>query len=154
MLTQITHCLWEQEVIAVSSAAFRLSDAYFGQGHSFHGTGGRGSKKAQLRYSVRLLRSMVSLANLTVNQDLCDQGAISLLLGKMHTAQCSMLTWSNCVQFLSNCVQFLSSCTIFQMNKKKTESFVDRGNLKDVTVRQRSMQDLKEFKIHCLQVLY
>ncbi|XP_031441920.1 cilia- and flagella-associated protein 69 [Clupea harengus] len=56
-------------------------DAYFGQGHSFHGTGGRGSKKAQLRYSVRLLRSMVSLANLTVNQDLCDQGAISLLLG-------------------------------------------------------------------------
>ncbi|KAL2080316.1 hypothetical protein ACEWY4_024109 [Coilia grayii] len=56
-------------------------DAYFSQGHSFHGTGGRGSKKAQLRYSVRLLRSMVSLDKPVINQDLCDQGAISLLLG-------------------------------------------------------------------------
>ncbi|XP_048085313.1 cilia- and flagella-associated protein 69-like isoform X2 [Alosa alosa] len=55
-------------------------DAYFSQGHSFHGTGGRGSKKAQLRYSVRLLRSMVSLANPIINQDLCDQGAISLFI--------------------------------------------------------------------------
>ncbi|XP_070995542.1 cilia- and flagella-associated protein 69-like isoform X2 [Oncorhynchus clarkii lewisi] len=55
-------------------------DAYFGQGHSFHGTGGRGSKKAQMRYCVRLLRSMVSLGNEAINQDLFDQGAISQLL--------------------------------------------------------------------------
>uniref|UniRef100_A0A674CXB9 Cilia and flagella associated protein 69 n=1 Tax=Salmo trutta TaxID=8032 RepID=A0A674CXB9_SALTR len=56
-------------------------DAYFGQGHSFHGTGGRGSKKAQMRYCVRLLRSMASLGNEAINQDLFDQGAISQLLG-------------------------------------------------------------------------
>ncbi|XP_063040762.1 cilia- and flagella-associated protein 69-like [Engraulis encrasicolus] len=56
-------------------------DEYFCHGHSFHGTGGRGSKKAQLRYSVRLLRTMVSLAKPVINQDLCDQGAIGLLLG-------------------------------------------------------------------------
>uniref|UniRef100_A0A8C7CZV2 Cilia and flagella associated protein 69 n=1 Tax=Oncorhynchus kisutch TaxID=8019 RepID=A0A8C7CZV2_ONCKI len=55
-------------------------DAYFGQGHSFHGTGGRGSKKAQMRYCVRLLRSMVSLGNEAINQDLFDQGAMSQLL--------------------------------------------------------------------------
>ncbi|XP_023831175.1 cilia- and flagella-associated protein 69 isoform X3 [Salvelinus sp. IW2-2015] len=55
-------------------------DAYFGQGHSFHGTGGRGSKKAQMRYCVRLLRSMASLGNEAINQDLFDQGAISQLL--------------------------------------------------------------------------
>uniref|UniRef100_A0A674CWH2 Cilia and flagella associated protein 69 n=1 Tax=Salmo trutta TaxID=8032 RepID=A0A674CWH2_SALTR len=54
-------------------------DAYFGQGHSFHGTGGRGSKKAQMRYCVRLLRSMASLGNEAINQDLFDQGAISQL---------------------------------------------------------------------------
>uniref|UniRef100_A0A6Q2XL57 Cilia- and flagella-associated protein 69 ARM repeats domain-containing protein n=1 Tax=Esox lucius TaxID=8010 RepID=A0A6Q2XL57_ESOLU len=56
-------------------------DSYFGQGHSFHGTGGRGSKKAQMRYCVRLLRSMTSLGNKAINQDLFDQGAISQLLG-------------------------------------------------------------------------
>ncbi|KPP76908.1 hypothetical protein Z043_103707, partial [Scleropages formosus] len=49
-------------------------------GHSFHGTGGRGSKKAQLRYCLRLLRTMASLANETLNQDLCDEGAITQLL--------------------------------------------------------------------------
>uniref|UniRef100_A0AAZ3RLE8 Cilia- and flagella-associated protein 69 ARM repeats domain-containing protein n=1 Tax=Oncorhynchus tshawytscha TaxID=74940 RepID=A0AAZ3RLE8_ONCTS len=58
-------------------------DAYFGQGHSFHGTGGRGSKKAQMRYCVRLLRSMASLGNEAINQDLFDQGAISQLLAIM-----------------------------------------------------------------------
>ncbi|XP_071378837.1 cilia- and flagella-associated protein 69-like [Centroberyx affinis] len=56
-------------------------DAYFGQGHSFHGTGGRGSKKAQMRYCIRVLRSMTSLGNEPINQDLCDQGVINQLLG-------------------------------------------------------------------------
>ncbi|XP_039977015.1 cilia- and flagella-associated protein 69-like [Xiphias gladius] len=56
-------------------------DAYFGQGNSFHGTGGRGSKKAQMRHSIRVLRSVTSLGEESVNQDLCDQGAINHLLG-------------------------------------------------------------------------
>ncbi|CAL8298824.1 unnamed protein product [Lota lota] len=56
-------------------------DTYFGQGHSFHGTGGRGSKKAQMRYCVRALRSMTALGDELIHQDLCDQGAIGQLLG-------------------------------------------------------------------------
>ncbi|XP_046875685.1 cilia- and flagella-associated protein 69-like [Hypomesus transpacificus] len=56
-------------------------DAYFGQGHSFHGAGGRGSRMAQMRYCARLLRAMASLGNEAINQGLCDQGAISQLLG-------------------------------------------------------------------------
>ncbi|XP_061679212.1 cilia- and flagella-associated protein 69-like isoform X2 [Syngnathoides biaculeatus] len=56
-------------------------DAFSGQGHSFHATGGRGSKKAHMRYCVRLLRSVTSLAHKTLNQDLCDQGTIHILLG-------------------------------------------------------------------------
>ncbi|XP_068790868.1 cilia- and flagella-associated protein 69 isoform X2 [Struthio camelus] len=55
-------------------------DPFFGQGNSFHGTGGRGSKLAQMRYSLRVLRSVVSLYDDAVNLNLCDQGAISQLL--------------------------------------------------------------------------
>ncbi|XP_038598196.1 LOW QUALITY PROTEIN: cilia- and flagella-associated protein 69 [Tachyglossus aculeatus] len=56
-------------------------DPFFGQGNCFHGTGGRGNKRAQMRYSLRLLRAMVSLGEETVSQDLCDQGAIKQLIG-------------------------------------------------------------------------
>ncbi|POI31822.1 hypothetical protein CIB84_004427, partial [Bambusicola thoracicus] len=55
-------------------------DPFFGQGNSFHGTGGRGSKLAQMRYSLRVLKSVVSLYDDAVNLNLCDQGAISQLL--------------------------------------------------------------------------
>ncbi|KFP71279.1 Uncharacterized protein C7orf63, partial [Acanthisitta chloris] len=55
-------------------------DPFFGQGNSFHGTGGRGNKLAQMRYSLRVLRSVVSLYDDAVILNLCDQGAISQLL--------------------------------------------------------------------------
>uniref|UniRef100_A0A3Q1H9H8 Cilia- and flagella-associated protein 69 ARM repeats domain-containing protein n=1 Tax=Anabas testudineus TaxID=64144 RepID=A0A3Q1H9H8_ANATE len=55
-------------------------DTFFGEGHSFHGTGGRGSKKAQMRHCIRVLRSVTSLGEESVNQDLCDQGTINQLL--------------------------------------------------------------------------
>ncbi|XP_015709005.1 cilia- and flagella-associated protein 69 isoform X2 [Coturnix japonica] len=55
-------------------------DPFFGQGNSFHGTGGRGSKLAQMRYSLRVLKSVVSLYDDAVNVNLCDQGAIGQLL--------------------------------------------------------------------------
>lgn len=58
-----------------------ISDSYFGRGQSFHATGGRGSKKAQLRHCIRVLRSVTSVGDETINQDLCDQGAIGQLLG-------------------------------------------------------------------------
>ncbi|RLW11636.1 hypothetical protein DV515_00001504, partial [Chloebia gouldiae] len=55
-------------------------DPFFGQGNSFHGTGGRGNKLAQMRYSLRALRSVVALYDDAVSINLCDQGAISQLL--------------------------------------------------------------------------
>ncbi|NXG04835.1 CFA69 protein, partial [Sakesphorus luctuosus] len=55
-------------------------DPFFGQGSSFHGTGGRGNKLAQMRYSLRVLRSVVSLYDEAVKLNLCDQGAIIQLL--------------------------------------------------------------------------
>uniref|UniRef100_A0A673B0X3 Cilia- and flagella-associated protein 69 ARM repeats domain-containing protein n=1 Tax=Sphaeramia orbicularis TaxID=375764 RepID=A0A673B0X3_9TELE len=57
-------------------------DAYFGHGNSFHATGCRGSKKAQMRLCIRVLRSVSSSGEESVNQDLCDQGTINHLLGK------------------------------------------------------------------------
>ncbi|NXQ20152.1 CFA69 protein, partial [Peucedramus taeniatus] len=61
-------------------------DPFFGRGHSFHGTDGRGNKLAQMRYSLRALRSVVALYDEAVNTNLCDQGAISQLLGLLKYA--------------------------------------------------------------------
>ncbi|NXF03046.1 CFA69 protein, partial [Smithornis capensis] len=55
-------------------------DPFFGQGNSFHGTGGRSNKLAQMRYSLRVLRSVVSLYEDAVNFNLYDEGAINQLL--------------------------------------------------------------------------
>ncbi|XP_042331530.1 cilia- and flagella-associated protein 69 isoform X2 [Sceloporus undulatus] len=62
------------------------NDPFFAQGNSFHGTGGRGTKLSQMRYSLRVLYSVVSLCDDAVNLDLCDHGAIHQLLGILKTA--------------------------------------------------------------------
>ncbi|NWH94727.1 CFA69 protein, partial [Aegithalos caudatus] len=61
-------------------------DPFFGRGNSFHGTGGRGNKLAQMRYSLRVLRSVVALYDNAVSINLCDQGAISQLLDVLQYA--------------------------------------------------------------------
>ncbi|NXE62800.1 CFA69 protein, partial [Calcarius ornatus] len=55
-------------------------DPFFGRGNSFHGTGGRGTKLAQMRYSIRALRSVVALYDDAVSRNLYEQGAVSQLL--------------------------------------------------------------------------
>ncbi|KTG46863.1 hypothetical protein cypCar_00044426, partial [Cyprinus carpio] len=55
-----------------------------GRGHGFHGSGGRGGRKALLRYCVRALRSVTSVEHEPLRQDLCDQGAIGQLLGVLR----------------------------------------------------------------------
>uniref|UniRef100_UPI0037E9BCAF cilia- and flagella-associated protein 69-like n=1 Tax=Semicossyphus pulcher TaxID=241346 RepID=UPI0037E9BCAF len=64
-------------------------DCYFGQGHSFHGTGGRGSKKAQMRHCIRVMRSVTSLGEESVNRELGDQGIIYQLLGILMQMEAS-----------------------------------------------------------------
>ena len=60
---------------------FVSADGFGGQGNSFHGRGGRGSKRAQMRHCLRLMRSVVSTEDEVVLQDMSDQGAINQLLG-------------------------------------------------------------------------
>uniref|UniRef100_A0A8C1LVR9 Cilia- and flagella-associated protein 69 ARM repeats domain-containing protein n=1 Tax=Cyprinus carpio TaxID=7962 RepID=A0A8C1LVR9_CYPCA len=59
-------------------------DSSSGRGHGFHGSGGRGGRKALLRYCVRALRSVTSVEHEPLRQDLCDQGAIGQLLGVLR----------------------------------------------------------------------
>ncbi|XP_071812719.1 cilia- and flagella-associated protein 69-like [Apostichopus japonicus] len=61
-------------------------DDFAGHGNSFHGLGGRGNKRAQMRYCLHLMRSMVSLRDSSVNQDLTDQGAINQILDILQSA--------------------------------------------------------------------
>nr|ACI62513.1 hypothetical protein [Oryctolagus cuniculus] len=63
----------------------KSEDPFFSHGNSFHGSGGRGNKFAQMRYSLRLLRAMVSTEDETVNTDLCENGAIQQLTGIFKT---------------------------------------------------------------------
>lgn len=51
-----------------------------GHGNSIHGVGGRGNKRAQMRYCLRVLRSVVSTGDELALQDLADQGAINQLI--------------------------------------------------------------------------
>ncbi|KAK2830703.1 hypothetical protein Q5P01_018634 [Channa striata] len=58
-----------------------LLDWCVGKGPSFHGTRDRGSNKVQMRFCIRVLRSVTSEGDESVNQDLCDQGTLNHLLG-------------------------------------------------------------------------
>lgn len=58
------------------------TEDFGGHGNSFHGTGGRGNKRAQMRHCLRLLRSVVSTGQEVVIQDLADQGAINQIISK------------------------------------------------------------------------
>lgn len=61
-----------------------LHDTCSGRGHSLHGSGGRGSQKAQVRWCVRVLRAVAAVQHQTLLQDLCDQGCIGQLLGVLR----------------------------------------------------------------------
>jgi len=61
------------------------NDEFSGYGNSFHGTGGYGNKRAQMRYCLRLVRSMVSTGTEAVLNDMVDQGALHQLTGILKT---------------------------------------------------------------------
>ncbi|CAJ1082976.1 cilia- and flagella-associated protein 69-like isoform X2 [Xyrichtys novacula] len=88
MLDDFMSCHGNQYLVVLLNWCV-TQDSYFGQGHSFHGTGGRGSTKAQMRYCIRLLRSLTSLGEEQVHQDLCDQGLFNQLLGILMQIEAS-----------------------------------------------------------------
>lgn len=58
----------------------KILEDYVGYGNSFHAKGGRGSKKAQIKYCLRMIRSIVTTNSEPAIQDLTDQGVLDILL--------------------------------------------------------------------------
>lgn len=86
-------------------------EEFCGQGNSFHGTGGRGNKKAQMRHCLRLMRSVVSTEDELVLQDLADQGAINQLIGVLNTAFTQKTDENDSVEIeMQSDILFVLSC--------------------------------------------
>ena len=68
-----------------------VDDRYKSQGHSFFGKDGRDNKQSQLRYVLRLLRSLVSTRHERILLDLCDQGIIPTITGSISISKESFL---------------------------------------------------------------
>ena len=71
-----------------------LIDEYQSQGNSFFGKGGRNNKRSQLRYILRLFRSLLSTRDERVQLDLCDQGIIPSITSR-KTRLCPLLLFSS-----------------------------------------------------------
>ncbi|KAM6899608.1 cilia- and flagella-associated protein 69 [Xenentodon cancila] len=94
--------------------------------HSSHGPGGRGRKKALMRYCIRVLRSVTSQREETVNQDLSDQGIINQLLGilmqtEVNSEEDDVVT----VEIMSDIQMILSALCETNMHRK--ELFGSKG---------------------------
>ncbi|XP_068942292.1 cilia- and flagella-associated protein 69 [Petaurus breviceps papuanus] len=100
-------------------------ETFFSQGNSFHGTGGRGNKFAQMRYTVRLLRAMVSLGNDVVNQDLCSHGAIKQLIGILKIAVNRLKEEAIVLEIKSDILLILSG--ICENHSQRKETFGTEG---------------------------
>lgn len=91
---------------------------FSGHGNAFHGAGGRGNKKAQMRGCLRLLRAVVSHGDEITNQDLCDQGIISQLLSEYTTYQIANLKLLQVFNWFWIFHNFMLRMTMLQMNGK------------------------------------
>ena len=73
------NCHGSNRLLVFLEWCIKNRDDYAGYGNSFHAKGGRGTKKAQLKYCLRVLRSIVTTGNEQAIQDLADQDALSVL---------------------------------------------------------------------------
>ena len=74
------------------------ADEYQSQGHGFFGKGGRNNKRSQLRYILRLFRSLVSTREDRIQLDLCDQGIIPSITGRLATGDCVYRSFSRLLE--------------------------------------------------------
>lgn len=101
-------------------------DDYGGHGNSFYGMGGRGSKRAQMRYCIRLIRSMCSTGDEEVLQDLTDQGLIAQLIAILDS--CSHSTDSNdAVDIELQCDMMLILASLCDEDVHRKELFGESG---------------------------
>ncbi|KAL8615408.1 hypothetical protein ACOMHN_036228 [Nucella lapillus] len=96
-------------------------DRFGGQGNSFFGSSGRGSKKAQMRQCLRLMRSIVSTEDELVLQDMADQGATNQLIGVLNMAFIKTTEKYDAVEIeMQSDILFILSClTESDMHRKE-----------------------------------
>lgn len=90
------------------------------QGNSVCSEEGRGIKKVQVLYCIRVLRSVTASGDETVNQDLCDQGLINQLLGKLFSSA-QFLCSSKFYQCFENTSFFLGILTQMEANPEEKD---------------------------------
>ncbi|ETE58110.1 hypothetical protein L345_16170, partial [Ophiophagus hannah] len=125
----------ELQLLAIATLAtmapLLIEDYMLCQGNTrlllFHGTGGRGTKLAQMRFCLRVLNPIVSLGDDAVNIDLCDQGAIHQLLGILKFTTTNYKDSALVMEIQSDILLILSTLC---------ESNIHRKNNVSLTVKQ------------------
>ncbi|CAH1788088.1 unnamed protein product [Owenia fusiformis] len=93
---------------------------YGGHGNSFHGAGGRGNKRAQMRRCLQLLRSMISTGHEGISEELVDQGAINQITTILdNVSHSSEDDDAIDVEMQCDMLFLLSSLTEFDMHRKE-----------------------------------
>ncbi|XP_030849365.1 cilia- and flagella-associated protein 69 [Strongylocentrotus purpuratus] len=101
-------------------------DDFAGHGNAFHGKGGRGNKRAQMRYCLHLMRSVVSLNDSEVNQDLVDQGAINQLLDILLSATRSSIE-DDAIDVEMQCDMLFILSVLCESNIHRKELYGEKG---------------------------
>ncbi|KAF6022274.1 CFAP69 [Bugula neritina] len=118
------------------------SDDYAGHGNSFHGSGGRGNKRAQMRYCIRIIRAVVSTKDEAVLQDLVDQGTINQIMGILvSAANSSDVDDAIDIEMQSDMLIILSS--LCEMDIHRKELFGSEGHGIDIVTHYLKMNPVK-----------
>ncbi|CAH8602307.1 unnamed protein product [Schistosoma intercalatum] len=116
-------------------------EPFLGQGNSFHGIGGRNSKRAQLRYSLRLIRSLVETNDERIITDFVCQGLIQFLIPlicpissrvKLERSHDELFKFGNLLFTEKHSVKENNSQTIYsdyQQYLKQTKEIMEEDNV-------------------------
>jgi len=102
------------------------SNDFGGHGNSFYGIGGRGSKRAQMRYCARLLQCMASSGDELVLQDMVDQGLLSQLICILDSSS-STQDENDEIDIQIQCDLLLIVASICESDIHRKELFGDAG---------------------------
>ncbi|KAM9824032.1 cilia- and flagella-associated protein 69 [Neosynchiropus ocellatus] len=101
-------------------------DSMFGPDDSVNGE--IGSTKALMRHCARVLRSVTAVGEMSVNQDLCDQGIISQLIGILMQMEVSIEEEDTVTMEIKSDIQLILS-SLCEVDMHKKELFGSEGVL-------------------------
>lgn len=126
MMDDYTMCQGNTRLLLLLEWCMAGDVPFSGHGNSFHGMGGRGNKKAQMRGCLRLIRAVVSHGHAATNQDLCDQGIISQLLTILEHMSKDELS-DNVIDIEMQCDMLYILSTLCENDLHRKELFGTKG---------------------------